>query len=141
MPKTGDPAELVAALSHHLGRPVRLLDTDLGGPSGLWIGLPTVDFILVAKSASPSRRLVSITHEVSHILLGHGEDTTVTDETMAALLPDLSPALIQRALRRHHHESEEEEDAERLGTILASEMWANAALYDIVGHPVSRRLR
>lgn len=141
VPTSGDPQELLAAVSRHLERPIKLVEAELGGPSALWVGLPTMDVILVETSASPSRRMVSITHEVSHILLGHGEDTTVTDETLTVLLPDLSPALVQRILRRHHHEGKQEEDAERLGTILASEMSVNAALYDIVGHPVSRRLR
>lgn len=107
----------------------------------MWIGVSTMDFILVEKLIAPSRRTVSIAHEVAHMLLGHGEDTAVADDTLAALLPDLGAGLVQRVMRRHCHEGQQEIDAERMATIISSEMSVRAALSDIEGHLVSRRLR
>lgn len=141
MPKSGDADELVANLSRHRGRPIQVVEADLEGPSGMWVGLSTMDFILVERSIAPSRRLVTIAHEVAHILLGHGEDTRISDETLAALVPNLSPALVQRVLRRHHHEGEQEREAETMATVISSEMSVRAKLFDIEGHPVSHRLR
>jgi len=141
LPADGDPETFLGNLSKERSRPIQLIEMELGGPSGMFIGLPTMDVVLVDVHSSPSRRLVSIAHEAAHMLLGHDRDATHVEETLTTLLPDLSPTLIQQALRRQHHDGHQESDAEQLATIISSELSVRAALYDLSGHPVSRRLR
>lgn len=141
LPMDGDPEAFLRNLSMERGRQIELIEMELGGPSGMYIGLPTIDVVLVEVNSSPSRRLVSIAHEAAHMLLGHDKDATHVEGTLSMLLPNLSPSLIQQALRREHHDGHQESDAEELATIIASELSVRAALYDLDGHPVSRRLR
>lgn len=141
LPDDGNPATFLTNLSKARGRPIELIEMELGGPSGMYIGLPTMDVVLVEVNSSPSRRLVSVAHEAAHMLLGHDKDATHVEESVATLLPHLSPALVQQALRREHHKGQQESDAEQLATIISSDLSVRAALYDLNGHPVSRRLR
>lgn len=141
LPDNGDPDAFLKNLSKARGRRIELIEMELGGPSGMYVGLPAMDVVLVEVNSSPSRRLVSVVHEAAHMLLGHDRDEAHVDESLTTLLPNLSPTLIQQALRRQHHDGRQESDAEQLATIISSELSVRAALYDLDGHPVSRRLR
>ena len=141
LPPDGDPETFLNNLSAERGRQIQFIEMELGGPSGMLIGLPTMDVVLVDVDSSPSRRLVSIAHEAAHLLLGHDKDAAHVEDTLTTLLPNLSPSLIKQALCRQRHDGRQESDAEELATIIASELSVRAALCDLDGHPVSRRLR
>lgn len=141
LPPDGNPETFLKNLSKERGRPLQLIEMELGGPSGMYVGLPTMDVVLVEVGSSPSRRLASLAHEAAHMLLGHDKDSTHVEDSLTTLLPNLSPSIIRQALLRQHHDGQQESDAEQLATIISSELSVRAALYDLDGHPVSRRLR
>ena len=119
LPADGDPQSFLCNLSKQRGRRLELVEMELGGPSGMYIRLPSTDVVLVEINAAPSRRLVSIAHEAAHLLLGHDHDAVHVKSTFTALLPHLSPSLIQQTLLRHHHAGGQEREAEQLATVIS----------------------
>jgi len=95
--------------------------------TGVWIALPDADHIFYPTDTSPVHQENAIMHEVGHMLKGHcgtGQlndlRKTLLELLVTALLPNLSPALLQRTILRvkgrtgytAHQEEEAEQFAE-----------------------------
>ena len=125
MPIDGDLGGLLDALGQERGRPVHVLPQRFTGrsTSGLWLPTRQADYLVIDEPTTPSRRAAIVCHEVAHILLGH-TPRIATSEVIAVAMPDISPALIARALARHAYASEDEANAEELGTLIGAEHWS-----------------
>lgn len=144
MPANGDLLGLIDSLAVQRNRPIKVVNqplSDFDGPSGIWIALTDVDYIIVDEAAPPSRRSAILAHEIAHIMLDHNSGEHICDDAIALAAPDLSSALVQRVLQRRAHASTQERDAESMATALSAEHERRRQLFEIEGHPVSARLR
>lgn len=124
IPEDADPRALVDNVARHRRRPIRLLPVPLppDAPSGMWVAVDDTDYLVYPAGTSPTRETAVICHEVGHMLLGHDPGLRADDnrDLLAALAPDLAPALAARMLTRHGYASSQEADAEYVGTVLAT---------------------
>jgi hypothetical protein len=122
MPADGDLMGLLANLAEHRGREIHMLTRQFTGrpTSGLWLAGERADYIVIDHPTTPSRRAAIICHEVAHILLGH-EAQAGSPAAIASTAPDLSPALVARAMGRHSYAEEAEADAEQTATLIGAE--------------------
>ena len=143
MPRDGDVDVWLRNLSEHRHRPIKATVGDLSGSPGL-SGMCVIrddgDYIILDASASPTRRLVFLCHEVAHLLLGH-EGEVASSDFVARATPDLSPGLRTRVVTRHEHDSPEEQAAEELATLLSLEHARRQRAQELRSNAVSARLR
>lgn len=143
VPASGDLADLVAAVATERCRAITLLDYDLpaDAPSGLWLQMTDVDYIVSARSLTADHRRVVICHELAHMLLDHRPRDGQVDTSLIA--PSISPDVAARYFTRHGYEDRDEADAESLATVLAADLAerAFAAAAALAADNVSGRLR
>jgi hypothetical protein len=125
---------LCERLGQRRGRPIRLLPYSLPmpGPFGLWLDAGTADYIVYQAETTRMHQDHIILHEVGHILADHESDDTDEDYWREAM-PDLSPEMIRRALRRTHYDTDQEQQAELVATIIME--WAS-----VIDHTTPRRV-
>ncbi|QHC21392.1 hypothetical protein GR130_08065 [Streptomyces sp. GS7] len=115
---------LCQQLGERRGRPIRLVAHPLPmpGPFGVWIATDSADYILYQQETSKTHQDHIILHEVGHILADHqGVDTG--DEFLQTAMPELSPGMVTRALRRTSYDEAHERQAELVATIILE--WAS----------------
>jgi len=143
MPHDGDLNIWLRNLSEHRNRPIKATVGDLSatpGLSGMCVIRDDGDFIILDASASPTRRLVFLCHEVAHLLLGHQGEVASSD-LVARATPDLPPGLRSRVVTRHEHDSLEEQAAEELATLLSLEHARRQRAQELRSNAISARLR
>lgn len=143
MPKDGDLEQMLSNLGTQRGRPIKVIEHDFGppgGPSGQWYVMKDRDYIVIDKSASPSRRAVILTHEIAHMVLGHGGEAARSD-LIRVVAPDLDPALVERVLHRESYSTDDEAIAEEVATLLAVEHGRRRRAAELRTNPISARLR
>lgn len=143
MPPDGDLDIWLRNLSEHRHRPVKATVGDLSGfpgLSGMCVIRDDGDYIILDATASPTRRLVFLCHEVAHLLLGH-QGEVASSELVARATPDLPPELRARVVTRHEHNSPEEHAAEELATLLSLEHARRQRAQELRSNAVSARLR
>lgn len=107
------------SVSRRRGRPVRLLaKTSPLGPCGIWLALPTVDWVFYEDGTSRLHRDHIIVHELAHLLAAHEPTTQLAPELLAGLLPDLDPSMVRRVLSRSSYSAVEEQEAEMIATLV-----------------------
>ncbi|MEU6715813.1 hypothetical protein ABZ897_30475 [Nonomuraea sp. NPDC046802] len=102
------------------GRPITLTPLsglDSGGPCGIWVATPAVDFVLYRDNTSPVHRSHIILHELSHLIFEHAH--VLEGDYRQLLLPNLGDTAIQRILGRTAYAVREEREAETLASLLA----------------------
>lgn len=120
--------EFIACVERTRGRRiVRLLlpPTAPVGLCGLWLACKDYDVIFLRQSSDPAVELHVALHEVSHMLLGHGQDTslssvewrTLTNEVALNDAIDLS--MVRAARGASSYASVEEYEAELLATLIS----------------------
>ncbi|HZE02115.1 MAG TPA: hypothetical protein VE155_10160 [Pseudonocardiaceae bacterium] len=114
---------LCERLGERRGRPIRLVPYPLPvpGPFGLWLAAQRTDYIVFQAETSRPHQDHIILHEVGHVLANDESDDT-DDEYWRRALPDLSPEMIQKALRRTTYDVDRERAAETVATIIME--WA-----------------
>lgn len=110
-------------LGERRGRPIRLVSYPIPvpGPFGLWIATTSADYILYQAETTRVHQDHIILHEVGHIFAGHGSGDT-DDAVWGQLMPNISPEVISRALRRTSYDAAHEREAELVATIIQE--WA-----------------
>jgi hypothetical protein len=94
------------------------------GLCGLWLACKDYDVIFLRQSSDPAVELHVALHEVSHMLLGHGQDTslsTVEWTTLAnelALDHEIDLSTVRAARGVSSYASIEEYEAELLATLI-----------------------
>ncbi|WHT22547.1 CUE domain-containing protein [Crossiella sp. CA-258035] len=117
---------LCDALGRRRGREIRLMPFPLRvpGPYGLWIASDEADYVIYQSQTSRPHQDHIILHEIGHILHNHRSDDNDPDY-LRAMMPELDPDMIQRALRRSHYDTEQEQQAELVATIILE--WSSKA--------------
>lgn len=144
IPADGDLDQLLVNVSRFRNRPLHLIEGDIGDaktPSGLCVATKAgIDYVMVDREATPSRRAAIVCHEIAHMLLGHQGAAPLAD-IADYVAPDLDPRLVARLLARHGYTAEIEQEAEAMGTVLATELAGRAAQHALAQDNVSARLR
>ncbi|WP_028938076.1 hypothetical protein [Pseudonocardia spinosispora] len=106
------------------GRPIRLVPYALPipGPFGLWLSTATTDYLVYQAGTSRIHQDHIILHEFGHMMADHVSDEE-DDQFWRTELPDLSPDMIRRALRRTSYDDRHECEAELVATIVME--WAS----------------
>ncbi|WP_188897504.1 hypothetical protein [Microlunatus endophyticus] len=145
MPATGLVDDLVRSVSGERGRPIHVVEEDLGPnePSGLWVAGEGVDLIVIPTSIGSSQRTAIICHELAHILLGHvpiGADSDL-DGLVDLVAPHVDAAVAKQMLGRFSYADDLEAEAEAFGTILVTKLADRTRRLRLKGDSVSDRLR
>lgn len=145
VPVNGTVDDLVATVGQERGRPLSLLATELRpeAPSGMWIATDRADYIVYPADASSAERAAVICHELAHMLLGHQPEARIDQVSQLArtVAPSLDPDVARRFLERHGYAEQVEADAERLATLLVTQLARNAEAIAVRRDAVSDRLR
>lgn len=119
IPNPFDVDVFADSVSRRRGRPVRLLaKTTPLGPCGLWLALPSADWVFYEDGTSRLHRDHIIVHELAHLLAAHEPAERLDPGPLAALLPDLDPTMVQRVLSRSAYAAVEEQEAEMIATLV-----------------------
>ncbi|MFI7539982.1 hypothetical protein [Actinoplanes sp. NPDC049599] len=109
----------------HRGRPLSLQPTSglsAGAPCGLWISVPTADYVFYDPGTSQLHAEHIVLHELSHMLSGHtagirsGSDAG--ERALHRLAPDLDPRTIDTMLGRASYSTAQEREAEMLASLI-----------------------
>jgi hypothetical protein len=138
IPNPFDLDVFCAVMAAHRARPLTLqpmpgLSAD--APCGLWISVPTADYVFYDPDTSQLHAEHIVLHELSHMLSGHttgiqaGPD--LSGGTLHRLAPDLNPRTIDTMLGRASYTSAQEQEAEMLASLIRAR--------SAVGPPPERR--
>jgi len=145
VPASGVVDDLVAAVGQARSRTVHLLPSDLepGAPTGIWISTDQAEYVVYPANASSAERAAVICHELAHMLLGHQPEAELDrlSQMATTVAPNIDPAVARRFLGRHGYGETVEAEAERLATILVTQLAHNAEASAVRSDSVSDRLR
>ncbi|MEU6967177.1 ParH-like protein [Kitasatospora aureofaciens] len=118
LPRPFDPVALLEQLAVRRGRPIELLPVAARphAPCGLLVSTLEADYILYAADTGALHQRHILVHEIAHLLLDHAGSAPLAPA--AALLPNLSPALVQRVLGRTSYDEPQEREAELLASLI-----------------------
>jgi hypothetical protein len=127
LPAPFDEARLLDQLARRRGRPIELMPVPAAPdlPCGLLVATGRADYILYRTDTGPLHRRHIVVHEVAHLLFDHAGAAPLAQAT--ALLPHLSPALVQRVLGRTVYTEPQEQEAELLASMILSRVRRDAA--------------
>lgn len=119
--------EFVDAVTELRQRPIVLAPMPVNGTRvcGFWLARATDDLVLHPVSSDPARQKQIITHEVSHMLLKHPEDTTLEPAALANALSGVDPGhlaggSIVRARGFTDYNEQGEYEAELMGRMIVT---------------------
>ncbi|MFI8993218.1 hypothetical protein [Streptomyces sp. NPDC053542] len=126
LPAATDLPGLCEVVARRVGRPVRLAPMSLGGVvSGMTAGTDDGWWVFYERQTSPWHQTHIVLHELSHLLLGHEQDPTVTEDALKVWTPNMDVAtaarrmgLTARFARHHCYDNATEHETEVLGTLL-----------------------
>ena len=118
LPRQFDPVTLLEQLAVRRGRPIEPLPVAARphAPCGLLVSTLEADYILYAADTGALHQRHILVHEIAHLLLDHAGSAPLAPA--AALLPNLSPALVQRVLGRTSYDEPQEREAELLASLI-----------------------
>jgi hypothetical protein len=121
LPEQFSVRDLVQSLGQRRGRPMHLIPLRLpaGAPCGAWFSTGDFDAIFYEADTSPLHQEHIISHELGHILFGHGASATIDADIARQLLPDLDPRLVRRLLCRTTYSAVEEQQAEIIASLIS----------------------
>lgn len=123
-PDPWDPDLFAQRLAEERGRSIHLIPTDLGGeelPSGVTLGTTKADYVFYDENAWGIRQITVIMHELSHLALGHVDETREEgSDAPRWLTAGDSPVGAIRL--RHDYRTADEHDAELLATLLVADL-------------------
>jgi hypothetical protein len=120
IPHPFDLDAFCAVVAAYRGRPLILqpmLGLSTGAPCGLWISVPTADYVFYDPDTSRLHAEHIVLHELGHMLSNH---TTSIDggKALARLVPDLDPQTVATILGRVSYTTAQEQEAEMLASLI-----------------------
>ncbi|GAA2591591.1 hypothetical protein [Streptomyces axinellae] len=94
---------------------------------GVWLATETDDHIFFEQRTSRVHQEHILLHEIGHMLFDHHGTDLDHGKVSQALLPDLSPQLVQRLLGRTSYTNRQEQEAEMLASLLRIRVSQSAA--------------
>jgi len=124
VPNPFDLDAFCAVMAAHRGRPLTLQPMPglgPGAPCGLWISMPSADYVFYDPETSRLHAEHIVLHELSHMLSGHTTGITAglgPDGAVGRLVPDLDPRTIGTILGRAGYTTTQEREAEMLASLI-----------------------
>lgn len=121
VPSPFDLHAFVARLSWRRRKAIELVAVRLGPgtPCGMLISTDDTEYVYYAANTSAVHADHIALHEIGHLVFGHqAASPVVEDSAIRALLPALSPELIQRVLGRTVYLDEHERQAELFASMV-----------------------
>lgn len=142
IPRPFDLDVFCAVIATHRGRPLILQPVpglSAGAPCGLWIAVPTADYVCYDPDTSRLHAEHIVLHELGHMLSGHrtgidgsavssaggfaggastGGGIDVGGGALARLVPDVDPRTVERILGRVKYTTAQEQEAEMLASLI-----------------------
>jgi hypothetical protein len=125
VPNPFDLDVFCAVMAAHRGRPLTLQSMpglSAGAPCGIWISVPTADYVFYDPGTSRLHAEHIVLHELSHMLSGHSTgiqtDPEARSDALHRLLPDLDPTTINTMLGRASYTTAQEREAEMLASLI-----------------------
>ncbi|MEV4056188.1 hypothetical protein AB0J55_33705 [Amycolatopsis sp. NPDC049688] len=84
-------------------------------PCGMWIATAQADHVYHATGVSALHRQNIVLHELGHMVCDH---RVAEPDAVAALLPGLDPAMVQRVLMRTRYSTLQEREAEMIAALI-----------------------
>jgi hypothetical protein len=120
IPEPFSLTQFQAQVSEFRGRPMYLHQvrpqTAAGTPCGMWLATASADHVFHVPGSSELHRQNIILHEIGHMLWEHSFDGGA--DVIAALLPDLNPAMVARTLLRTSYSAPQEQEAEMMAAVI-----------------------
>lgn len=126
LPAATDLPGMCDIVARRVERPIRLVPMSLGGVvSGMTASTDEGYWVFYERRTSPWHQAHIVLHELSHLLLGHGQDPVVTEEALRVWTPSVDAATAMRRMgltadfaRHHCYDNATERETEVLGTLL-----------------------
>ena len=119
IPDPFDVNEFAQVISQRRGRPLHLLakQTSLG-PCGVWLAMPTADYVLYELNTSALHRDHIVLHELGHLLQKHEPNESMDEAVLRELFPGRTVEVVKRVLGRTSYSAVEEQEAEMIASIV-----------------------
>ncbi|MFJ6748754.1 MULTISPECIES: hypothetical protein [unclassified Streptomyces] len=126
LPATTDLRGMCDIVAARVERPVHMVPMSLGGVvSGMTASTDDSYWIFFEHKTSPWHQAHIVLHELSHLLLGHGQDPSITEDALRMWTPSVDVATAMRRMgltmgfaRHHGYDNLAERETEVLGTLL-----------------------
>ncbi|GAA4550743.1 hypothetical protein GCM10023192_76060 [Amycolatopsis samaneae] len=120
IPDPFDVTAFVAGVAAVRGRPIELvpLAASRGTPCGLLAATDRADYVFYRTDTSPLHQEHILLHEMGHLVCGHTGSGELSEAIAAALLPNLSAALVRRVLGRTVYARRQEQEAELVASLI-----------------------
>ncbi len=126
LPAATDLRGMCDVVATRVERPVHMVPMSLGGVvSGMTASTDDGYWIFFELKTSPWHQAHIVLHELSHLLLGHGQDPAVTEDALRMWTPSVDVATAMRRMgltmgfaRHHGYDNPAERETEVLGTLL-----------------------
>lgn len=126
LPAATDLDGMCDVVARRVERPIRLVPMGLGGVvSGMTASTDDGYWVFYESRTSPWHQAHIVLHELSHLLLGHGQDPMVTEDALRVWTPSVDAATAMRRMgltadfaRHHCYDNATERETEVLGTLL-----------------------
>ncbi|BDM71036.1 hypothetical protein HEK616_45230 [Streptomyces nigrescens] len=135
LPAVTDLRGMCDVVAARVERPVHLVPMSLGGVvSGMTAVTDDGYWVFYELRTSPWHQAHIVLHELSHLLLGHGQDPAVTEDALKIWTPSVDVATAMRRMgltmgfaRHHGYDNLAERETEVLGTLLMERVAPSAA--------------
>lgn len=126
LPASTDLRGMCDIVARRVERPVHMVPMSLGGVvSGMTAATDDAYWVFFESKTSPWHQTHIVLHELSHLLLGHGQDPAVTEDAVRMWAPSVDAATAMRRMgltmgfaRHHGYDNPAERETEVLGTLL-----------------------
>lgn len=119
IPSPFDIGAFCEHIARQRGRRIHLHPIQSGSaPCGLWVAMPSADYVFYETSTSILHRDHIILHELSHMLCEHTPAPVGDDELVHLLLPHLDAGMVRRVLARTSYSDDDEREAELLASLI-----------------------
>ncbi|MBY8884513.1 hypothetical protein K7472_06600 [Streptomyces sp. PTM05] len=127
--------ELCDVVARRVGRPIHLVPMGLDGVvSGMTATTEDAFWVFYERGTSPWHQTHIVLHEIGHLLLGHDQEPSVTEEALKVWTPsvDVATAIKRMGLamgfaRHNCYDNLAERETEVLGTLLMERVVPSAA--------------
>jgi hypothetical protein len=133
VPSPFDIRVFAATVSARRGRSIYLLPKSASvGPCGVWLAMPSADYVFFENATSPLHREHIILHELGHLLRDHAPTEVIDDRALRLLLPTLDLDVIRRVIGRTSYSAVEEQEAEMIASLVLDRVEFRTAPRDVV---------
>ena len=133
LPSPFDVRAFSATVGARRGRPIHMLPKSTPvGPCGVWLAMPTADYVFFENATSPLHREHIILHELGHLLRDHAPTEVIDDRALRQLLPTLEVDVVRRVMGRTSYSAVEEQEAEMIASLVLDRVQLRAAPRDVV---------